>query len=428
MNLLAKIRQAIGQFGQPDSIAQESLASDISAAFMDENAVLAQIRAALKGDNTVLAQRFLDVAKRRGFKHPDFDYLFVHLCCLTKEFDKMELPLLRYCDGGRRSVDHATHLLRDYGRFKSVIEILPRYIKKDPFWGQYYSQLAAAYLYVGEVNAAVNIKNQQAQLCGFKDADRAQIQRMLGEISADGISGPAVDLFRSNEHVKQVLEKPPIYGDFQSLGENCELGFVQAKLNLYPLDLFRWGAVRFSTLIQLLDNEFLDFGLSENCELVSGVHPKGQRTFDVKENLYKFQMHTFVSADDVTDPESFLKKFCARLQYLRRKLLEDLREGNRIFLYKRKKPLNSEEIESLSRAVRAYGPNRLLIVQEGFQGMGVEKRLEVLDKSTLIGKVPRFELKNIDYESWIELMDEAYGVFHPQASSRQLAPKMSALG
>jgi hypothetical protein len=75
-------------------------------------------------------------------------------------------------------------------------------------------------------------------------------------------------------------------------------------------------------------------------------------------------MHTFVRADTISDEKMF-DQACRRLMFLRDKLCADLREAQKIFVYKTTlRPLGDDEIMSLHEALRAFGRPVLLYVTE----------------------------------------------------------------
>ena len=61
-------------------------------------------------------------------------------------------------------------------------------------------------------------------------------------------------------------------------------------------------------------------------------------------------------------PEALHEREHKRLRYLAAKMLDDLKDAKKIFVYQRPPPLADVDIIPLYRALRAYGPNKLLWV------------------------------------------------------------------
>src|SRR5208282_2964949 len=72
-----------------------------------------------------------------------------------------------------------------------------------------------------------------------------------------------------------------------------------------------------------------------------------------------FDIHTLIVPEN---PDAFLVQMRRRLRYLSRKLLEDLQEGEKIFVFKAY-DLTDDEMEAVHRAVRRHGPGQLLFVR-----------------------------------------------------------------
>lgn len=82
-------------------------------------------------------------------------------------------------------------------------------------------------------------------------------------------------------------------------------------------------------------------------------------------------------------------QLCRRLTFLRNKLLDDLREGGKIFVYKTIDPITDDEIRQLHRALRRYGNSTLLYV--GLQTPAKSFPLvEVKEPGLLAGYIDRF--------------------------------------
>jgi hypothetical protein len=140
---------------------------------------------------------------------------------------------------------------------------------------------------------------------------------------------------------------------FESLGQNCEFGLVQRRFGAEPLSLLRWTFVKPMTLIRLLEARGAGMGEAENVELRTsdwGEHMVHDRRFGIS-------FHSFMTSA-LADPDAFLKKQAARLRWLRDKLVEDLEQAEKIFVYKPEAGTPPAHVQRILRAVRGYGAAR----------------------------------------------------------------------
>jgi tetratricopeptide (TPR) repeat protein len=142
---------------------------------------------------------------------------------------------------------------------------------------------------------------------------------------------------------------------FESLGQNCEFGLVQRRFGAEPLALLRWTFIKPMTLIRLLEARGAGMGEPKHVELrrtAWGEHVVHDRRFGIG-------FHTFMTAA-LADPDAFLDKQAARLRWLRDRLIGDLEEAEKIFVYKPEAGTPPAHVQRILRAVRSYGGARLL--------------------------------------------------------------------
>jgi tetratricopeptide (TPR) repeat protein len=142
---------------------------------------------------------------------------------------------------------------------------------------------------------------------------------------------------------------------FESLGQNCEFGLVQRRFGAEPLSLLRWTFVKPMTLIRLLEARGAGMGDPGNVELRTsswGEHMVHDRRFGIG-------FHTFMTSA-LADPDAFLLKQAARLRWLRDKLVGDLEEAEKFFVYKPEAGTPPGQVKRILRAMRTYGNARLL--------------------------------------------------------------------
>jgi hypothetical protein len=161
-----------------------------------------------------------------------------------------------------------------------------------------------------------------------------------------------------------MVSEPDLVGQFESLGDNCEFGFVQRHHGIEPGGLLRWAASTLDGLLVALDRRFA--GIFDFADLVP--HTVNM----VRDEKYAIAFHTEMRSQPVDGDLRFeltgdeLRKIHeeehAKIAYLGAKLIETLRAGTRILVYKRNAGLSLHEIARLKDAIDAYGPNRLLCV------------------------------------------------------------------
>ena len=82
---------------------------------------------------------------------------------------------------------------------------------------------------------------------------------------------------------------------FESLGENCELGFVQRHFGAEPIGLLRWAGISLDKLRHGLATAFDRVGTEAMTEM--HVNPSNQEYFTT-DKVYGLNMHTFILRDE----------------------------------------------------------------------------------------------------------------------------------
>ena len=186
---------------------------------------------------------------------------------------------------------------------------------------------------------------------------------------------------------------------FESLGDDCELGFVQRNFDATPpLGLFRWSGSSYAKLLAGLENGFAGLGDPETT-LLTLVEGEYRLTTPY------VTMHTFhtAAADPVEDRAAVHRRGCSLLRLLRRKLLAEIAGARRFFVFKSADPgFDLPAMHRLHAALRRHGPAPLLCVAlaaPGEYGGGVQR----LAPGLYAGKLERFVLAEGPYAPWRQL-------------------------
>lgn len=173
---------------------------------------------------------------------------------------------------------------------------------------------------------------------------------------AAAVEIPAEDVVEPDAKAESPAALAGLMLQFESLGENCEFGLVQRANGAEPLGLFRFASAPLPLLLRALAARFV--GMGEPGNLLIEVSPNG-REYMVLDKRFNFRYHAWAAVDDKT-PAEVLAREVRRLPFLIRKLIDDLAEGSKIFVYRSLDPMGPEDAAVLVQAIRAYGPGTLL--------------------------------------------------------------------
>jgi hypothetical protein len=257
--------------------------------------------------------------------------------------------------------------------------------------------------------------------------DVAMVRRRLTELSNRlAIRAVATDVGKASalnaSGLRPVASKPidELMLAFESLGDNCEFGLVQRHGRVEPLGLLRFAGIflpteiRLEKLVAALECRFEGLGAPETIRLELAGKP-GRQEYMVHESAYDLRYHSGVGESD-GGPEELRERETKRLAFLRRKLLDDLRSGSKIWVWKSPSTSRVEQIQPLLRVLRASGRNILLWVVEADQDhpAGTAERL---DKDLIKGYVERFapydNATDIRPVPWFEVCQATYNLCHP---------------
>jgi hypothetical protein len=207
------------------------------------------------------------------------------------------------------------------------------------------------------------------------------------------------------------LSRSALVVKFESLGHNCEFGMVQRLCDAEPLGLLRFSGIKLANLLRGLATEFEGLGGRDSI-----THTFWQENsnpeYIIVENMFDLQYHSGCHRREM-DAEDLYRRESLRLQFYRRKLLEDLASGEKIFVFHWHGSLMTREIMPLFAALREKGRNTLLwVVASSEHAPGT---MEILGEGLLRGYVRQFAPsgavdREVDLAPWLSICANAYMV------------------
>ncbi len=198
--------------------------------------------------------------------------------------------------------------------------------------------------------------------------------------------------------------------DIQSLGENCELAFVQRLYGAEPFGLFRWAATPLVRLLPALAARFEGLGRPQYLD----AEIDDAQEYQIIDTKYGFKNHSFAYEYDGVEKADILKREAVRLPYMARLLCQELERANRLFCFHDAGGSGRADIDRLVAAIGVYGPNTLLWVCPAPTPAQVGTA-ERLHERLICGYLDRFE--TIDKvikpssDAWISLLRAAHKIW-----------------
>ena len=206
---------------------------------------------------------------------------------------------------------------------------------------------------------------------------------------------------------------------FESIGENCELGFVQRHFGAEPLGVFRWAGISYGALIDALGSRLEGIGDPQQTDLL--INPNNNEYY-TQDRRYGMSMHTFILQGGASS-NSVKNKMCRRLVYLREKLIEDFADPSKIFVFNSASPLTDEDLMRLRRALDAYGATPLLHVapHPHMPPGAVAPASERVWRASLGRTGYDGRVWNVEFESWEKICALAAELCGAHAEAREPA-------
>jgi hypothetical protein len=202
---------------------------------------------------------------------------------------------------------------------------------------------------------------------------------------------------------------------FESLGDNCEFGFVMSRHGVAYSSLFRWAITSLPVLCETLRNDFKDLYRLENLEPAS---PKMllDRGTGARFHTDMVRNHVFVE-----NYRTVYEQEANKVMHLRKRLQEKLQDPNAIFVYKDRRDPPRQALQTLADLVAERGGARLLYVTA--QGALPPGAVEQAGDNLHIARIDRFA----DYVTANVTSEQVWDTII-ETADRQIAPRPAAAG
>jgi tetratricopeptide (TPR) repeat protein len=197
-----------------------------------------------------------------------------------------------------------------------------------------------------------------------------------------------------------------LFTKFESLGENCELGFAQQHFGSDTLGLLRWAGISLEKLLYGLETNFEGVGSAESTEL--HLNPRNHE-YHTTDKVFGLGMHTFITRDEGNE-EKILRTLRRRMLYLKNKLLDDLKQDEKIFVYMKQSEFSQDEMVALHEALRRHGASRLLCVRLADEAHP-PGTFEIVRDGLGVGYIDRYGYRNdhwdVSFDIWLKVCQQA---------------------
>ena len=231
----------------------------------------------------------------------------------------------------------------------------------------------------------------------------------------NGMAGPGFAMRPEEDLRAWVLRRTglplsALAASFESLGDNCEFGLVQRACDTEPLGLLRFAGTHVNEIVRGIETDFHGIGAPEDIDPVLSGDGGGPREYMVHEARFGLVYHTFVYEGE-RSPDAMRQQEAKRLTFLRRKFLDELDAGEKIFLFRSNPAASEAEILPLWQALNGNRPNTLfwVVPADATHPPGM---VEVVMDGLLKGYIERFapsdQAHDFLLDAWVGLCVNAF--------------------
>lgn len=199
----------------------------------------------------------------------------------------------------------------------------------------------------------------------------------------------------------------------ESIGHNCEFGLMQRRCGAESQGLLRFVGITPERLIAGLDCSFE--GVDDPALLDIVIEGDERPEYLLLNKRYGMQTHSFRYPDE-TDEASIRDDQIRRLSLQRRRLLELLASGEKLFVYHDFGASSLARGRAVLQALRRHGPNALLLVTTG--GAHPAGSVELIERDFYLGYLdafaPVWAADRGDLSGWITVCGNAYRLWREQ--------------
>jgi hypothetical protein len=200
---------------------------------------------------------------------------------------------------------------------------------------------------------------------------------------------------------------------FESLGDNCEFGFVQRANGYEDGGLFRWSISPLDKLIHCFDTDFKDLYSFGN---LAPSAPDMVR--DIATGLMFHTRMQSIDGQFVLDHAGRREIYSAekrKIDHLLDKFRRRVQEPGTICVYKRNSGVVDSDAKRLQQALTKLGPSTLLVVRstdDPVRWGTVERSSSGFLVGLVDGFAPYFAADQISLQIWNLLLQKTYNFFN----------------
>lgn len=199
----------------------------------------------------------------------------------------------------------------------------------------------------------------------------------------------------------------------ESLGDNCELGFVLRNAEYEKGGLFRWTITPVDKLIQFLDNpekelynidKLVPFSPGMVLDECSGFSFHSKMRSEKNEDGHLNYINNESEREKIYETEK------SKIDYLKKGFLKRLQaDSGSIYLIKANKGIPEQKLSKLAAQLRTFSPKHVLV--HVVNGSGVKKDELIVNRGTYFSaEISRFApyvaANDVCYSDWETLISE----------------------
>ncbi len=310
--------------------------------------------------------------------------------------------------------------LANAGQLDDADAVLTSAVQRFPAHREFHTEFASMATRRGALSDAVR---RWAEVQRRFPSDEMVAQRLLSarfallETTAANESEPAAlaTPWASMDQSHDGMDVRTLSMQFESLGGDavgCEFGLFQRAFGAEPLGLMRWAALDAGQLVAYLEGQFAGMGSEESTTVIERDYG-GPLEYEIKDSRFGMSMRSYVMCSEMSR-DQMLSQARRRLQFLSRKMRDDLASGSKTFVYRTAlSRLTHEEILGLRAAMRRYGENWLLYMRYS-DSQHPSGLVELVDQGLMIGYLDAFHARPDashgpqNLGGWIEICRRAH--------------------